>query len=340
MHPERNRLKFYIYYKNLKLLNLVIKNNRTIQKEVLQQSSLVYQFECPLPHCKVEQYIGYTRTTLSRRLTMHLQSGGIKQHFLLAQHENLTREILTRNTTVVVKENDPIRLKIKEALYIQSRHPRINKQFDKFPTVLRLFGLVDDLGSRGESTRNNVHETELDSEVDMKGVGDMDGPDDLSVEDWNYLEGHEPIDTGRSVLPLSTCLNNQLRFSDTIGDIDDVEENRSDEVEECLLVECLQSDISSVGDKKFCKDHELENLECTNLCVIKNGDTSGNGIDCGLIEDLHSLPVGLGVMEGGFGVEDGSDDGLNGDLHSFPTGFFYHLQSTQNITVRRQRRKR
>ena len=138
IHPNNNVLKLYIYYKNLKLFNLVIANNRTRKKDdILQQTNLVYQFKCPLPHSKVEQYIGHTKTKLSRRLTMHLQSGSIRQHFETIHHRKLTREVLVANSNIVVKEYDPLRLKIKEALYIQKLCPSINKQFEKFSTTLR-----------------------------------------------------------------------------------------------------------------------------------------------------------------------------------------------------------
>ena len=43
-------------------------------------------------------YIGLTTTTLSRRLTMHLASGGPKQHALENHNLTLTRDDLVNNT--------------------------------------------------------------------------------------------------------------------------------------------------------------------------------------------------------------------------------------------------
>ena len=74
------KLNIIFYYKNPKCSNLVMKNNLSAKPTTLQQTNVVYSFSCPSPHCKAEQYIGLTQTTLSRRLTMHAQAGSIFQH--------------------------------------------------------------------------------------------------------------------------------------------------------------------------------------------------------------------------------------------------------------------
>ena len=89
----------------------------------------------------MDEYIGHTTTTLSRRLTMHLQSGSILDHFRYAHQKKLTRPILEEGTSIVAIEPDSFRLKIREALYILTMRPGINRQFDKFPQILRLFGV-------------------------------------------------------------------------------------------------------------------------------------------------------------------------------------------------------
>ena len=59
---------------------------------------------CPKEDCKLLQnikYIGMTSTTLSRRLTCHLSSGGYKQHMEHVHHECITRPIMTDNTKIL-----------------------------------------------------------------------------------------------------------------------------------------------------------------------------------------------------------------------------------------------
>ena len=51
-------------------------------------------------------YIGQTNTTLSRRLTMHLASGGPKQHHKEVHHATLTRKELVDNTKIIRTERD------------------------------------------------------------------------------------------------------------------------------------------------------------------------------------------------------------------------------------------
>ena len=82
----------------------------------------MYHFSCPhkgFPLRPGNYYVGYTQTTLSRRLIMYLGNGAIKDHF---QQTHMT---LTRNNIVVVDcteitkgESDVIRLQIAEAVII------------------------------------------------------------------------------------------------------------------------------------------------------------------------------------------------------------------------------
>ena len=77
---NRHRLQFSIYYKNKKSHSMITRNGPH-QHDSLQSTNVVYKFTCPLKHTSIETYIGHTRTTLSRRLTMHLQGGSIAAHF-------------------------------------------------------------------------------------------------------------------------------------------------------------------------------------------------------------------------------------------------------------------
>ena len=137
--PDKHRLKILIYYRNLKTNNLVSRNNLSFKPSVLQQTHLVYQFQCPLPHSTVETYIGHTRTSLARRLTMHLQDGAIKKHFSISHHFTPPRKLLDDNTSIIFREGNFARLKIREALFIKKCAPSINRQFDTFPSTLKLF---------------------------------------------------------------------------------------------------------------------------------------------------------------------------------------------------------
>ena len=67
----------YIYiYK--KVSNLVMKNNPNTNK--LQRTNILYKYECNVGDCEPQAYIGYTRTALSCRITLHLQSGPLLKH--------------------------------------------------------------------------------------------------------------------------------------------------------------------------------------------------------------------------------------------------------------------
>ena len=180
--PVRNKLGLYIYYKNLKLFNLVIKNDRTSITDPLQQSHVVYHFKCSIPHCKVDTYIGHTTTTLSRRLTMHLQFGSILNHYECIHLKKLTRKELEEGVSILTSESDSFRLKIKEALYILLMRPAINKQFDKFPQILHLFGVKESNMHRlpciPSNDEDNINDDTSDSSSDTNTLAVEAAPDE------------------------------------------------------------------------------------------------------------------------------------------------------------------
>ena len=127
-------LRFIIYYKKFKTSNLVISNNSSPQTTPLQKTNVVYRFTCPLEDCiskdkESTSYIGYTTTTLSRRLTCHLsQQSSIYKH--LTQHNcppSNFRKIMTDNTNILHSSNNKKKLQIIEAIYIKTTQPTINK---------------------------------------------------------------------------------------------------------------------------------------------------------------------------------------------------------------------
>ena len=106
-----------------------------------QQTNVVCKFTCPLPHSQAVEYVGLTQTKLSRRLTYHGQNGSILNHFQESHNCKPTREQLTANTVIVTRESDRYKLCIKEALVILNTKPLINKQFDNFSNILKLYNL-------------------------------------------------------------------------------------------------------------------------------------------------------------------------------------------------------
>ena len=101
----------------------------------------------------MEQYIGVTTTSVSRRLTMHSQNGGILKHFQQDHHCKPTRQQLTENTTILTHDNNKNKLMIKEALLILQHNPSINRQFDNFTNTLKLYS------HRNHSNLNNPQPT-------------------------------------------------------------------------------------------------------------------------------------------------------------------------------------
>ena len=135
------RLQLTIYYKNTKIGGLIMRNNITKDKSDLKSTNVVYQFKCPYEDCQLRltgDYIGMTTTTLSRRMTMHLQDGAPLQHMKQEHQRALTRQDLTENTTILRRENNRKKLQILEALLIRDKKPAINKQL-KSCIILDLF---------------------------------------------------------------------------------------------------------------------------------------------------------------------------------------------------------
>ena len=99
-------------------------------------------FRCALGE-ENNKYIGLTTTTLSRRLTMHLNDSG--SIFLHLKSQSLPkskfRKILVENTTIITYEIIKPRLQIVEALHIKTtKKNRINfENSDNVLKYLRVF---------------------------------------------------------------------------------------------------------------------------------------------------------------------------------------------------------
>ena len=72
-----HRIRLKMYYKTPRTSSLVMRNNQQ-KMTTLQEANVVYRFQCSTGDCATRNvyYIGLTITSLSRRLTMHLQEGG------------------------------------------------------------------------------------------------------------------------------------------------------------------------------------------------------------------------------------------------------------------------
>jgi hypothetical protein len=136
-----DQLQLVIYYKNRKTANLIMKNNPHVVSDDLRSTNVVYQYSCLLGDCGLQPtcYIGETVTTLSRRITGHLQSGAPKQHASDFHDTILTRDMMVNNTKVIYRAADPFRLKIAESLLIRKNNPVINRQDTGFVRTIRLF---------------------------------------------------------------------------------------------------------------------------------------------------------------------------------------------------------
>lgn len=134
-----HHIRLKIYYKTPRTSSLVIRNSHQ-NTTTLQQTNVVYRFKCSTGDCATRNiyYIGHTTTTLSRRLTMHLQDGGPKTHMRDYHGKQLTRDLLTSNTTILARQHDKRRLTVKETIFIRDTAPVINTQ-TKTLTSIPLF---------------------------------------------------------------------------------------------------------------------------------------------------------------------------------------------------------
>jgi hypothetical protein len=136
-----DKLQLIIYYKNKKTSNFVMKNNLAPKRDDLRSTGVVYQYSCKIGDCGLQPscYIGETVTTLSRRITGHLQEGAPKKHSQDIHDCTLTRNEMVSNTKIIHRAQDSIRLKIAESLYIRWNRPIINRQDTGYIRTLRLF---------------------------------------------------------------------------------------------------------------------------------------------------------------------------------------------------------
>ena len=141
--PETH-IRLIIYYRKFRTSDLIVKNSPT-RPVPISRTNVVYKFKCPIGVCNSKSdamYIGHTRTTLSRRLTLHLtNTSAISQHLGTHPAQELsTREILVNNTKILNTSPCFKRLEVMEALHIKTDNPALNKiNFSGGNNVLKLF---------------------------------------------------------------------------------------------------------------------------------------------------------------------------------------------------------
>ena len=118
--------------------------NNMNPKTGTMRRNVVYRFTCPHSDCKrcsqPVDYIGATTTTLSRRMTMHLQAGHAPYQHMMSRHQHtITRSDLEGNTKIIDSNPDHQKLWILEALWVNQELPVINKQ-QKLTAETKLFG--------------------------------------------------------------------------------------------------------------------------------------------------------------------------------------------------------
>ena len=118
-----------------------MRNNLNSTTDFLKHTNVVYMYKCNIGDCALQDvnYIGETTTTLSKRISGHLQAGAPKQHTLLSHNMDLTHTQMVDNTKVLYHAPDFIRLTVMEALLIRREKPIINQQDTGIIRTLQLF---------------------------------------------------------------------------------------------------------------------------------------------------------------------------------------------------------
>ena len=119
-----------IIYRNKKTSQFLMKNSPPADSDPLKRHGVVYRIICPEDGCN-HSYIGVTTTKLSKRLAVHLQEGNFFQHYV-RNHGALRRPLLLQNTSILDKDQDRRRLRLREALYIMRLKPTLNVTQETF----------------------------------------------------------------------------------------------------------------------------------------------------------------------------------------------------------------
>ena len=131
-----------IYYKNLKVNNIIMYNDLTKDTDISSKSHAVYEVICPIGGCALPNpsYIGQTRNNVKTRLNQHRQNGAILEHLQQSHNINTVQlDTLLSNVKNLKIIPDYHKLIIYEALAILHRKPDLNRQIYNFVNPLQLF---------------------------------------------------------------------------------------------------------------------------------------------------------------------------------------------------------
>ena len=127
---SNGKVKVVVYYKNPRTCSLVMRNNLSGNSGILSKTNIVYEYKCSTGGCAPRDsvYIGHSTCTLSRRLTLHLQHGAIKEHHMIHHHAVMDRETIVNSTRIISSCSNVKKLRMLEAVIIRERAPVINVQ--------------------------------------------------------------------------------------------------------------------------------------------------------------------------------------------------------------------
>ena len=327
-----HKVNLHIYYNNKKAHSLISKNSPS-QLNHVRRTNVVYSFTCPFQHQNPETYIGHTRTTLARRLTMHVQGGSIAAHFASCHNVKLNRTILDENTTIIAYETDPHRLKIKEALYILQRRPTINIQEDKFDRVLHLPIRTDLVANNGDVGTGRFFKSEERNRMSI-----IENTKPILNNDLSFERSFDEItsDLPKKVSPVATnsTVVLQPERSDLLdGNVDTLDTGR--------LVPPSGPHIVTDGMVGVRLDRVviLNDIDTLNterpvppssaIRLVPSGSTGAGFVDFWPGRTVTSDP-----LENGFSCPDDSGGNLTTNVHDR----FQHLTDNQNINTRKRRR--
>ena len=131
-------IKLVVYYQTPSTSKLVMVNNMSRDSSDLKATHVIYEFRCPIGDCARRpnsSYIGHTTTSLSRRITMHLQNGAPEKHVRQHHGRKLTRSMMVENTSIVARCPKKHKLATLKAAYIRDRDPAINRQMNMTGTL-------------------------------------------------------------------------------------------------------------------------------------------------------------------------------------------------------------
>ena len=129
--------KVVVYYKPHTLASHFSTRSRACD---LEQSGVVYHFQCAEPGCSAG-YIGHTMQTLSNRIKQHRRvDSSICKHFDIDHNKIAPEYIELKNCfKILYKCSDSLNVKLVEALKIKFERPFINVKNNEMNGPLRLF---------------------------------------------------------------------------------------------------------------------------------------------------------------------------------------------------------